>query len=121
MVALLCHDISYLHGVCIGNSDGAYVIDQVGNRFTPPQGASDPSLMPYHFERGKIFVRERFSQLCMLDVDRVIAGLKLTRFPVANVGDVRDTSATARLVRAADLICQLGDSYYMRKLNRLFH
>ena len=61
MVALLCHDISYVRSVCIGDSDGAYVIDQVGNTFTPPQGASDPSLTPNHIERGNIFVRERFS------------------------------------------------------------
>ncbi|MDA0230243.1 MAG: metal-dependent phosphohydrolase [Proteobacteria bacterium] len=121
MVALLCHDIGYVRGVCIGDVAGAYVIDQVGNTFSPPQGASDASLTPYHVERGKIFVRERFSQLGMLDVDRVIAGLELTRFPVPDVGDARDTTGVAGLVRAADLIGQLGDPNYMRKINRLFH
>ena len=77
MVALLCHDNSYVHGFCFGVSDGAYVINQVGNKFTPPQGASDPNLTPYHAQRGKIFVCERFSQLCMLNVGRVIAGFAL--------------------------------------------
>ena len=38
----------------------------------------------------------------MLDVDRVIAGLELTRFPVPDVGAARDTSSTARLVHADD-------------------
>ncbi len=121
MVALLCHDIGYVRGVCIGDGGGAYVIDQTGNTFSPPEGASDASLTPYHVERGKIFVRERFSQLDMLDVERVIAGLELTRFPVPDAGDARDTTDTAGLVRAADLIGQLGDPNYMRKINRLFH
>ncbi len=121
MVSLLCHDIGYVRGVCIGDGGGAYVIDQTGNTYSPPEGASDASLTPYHIERGKIFVRERFSQLDMLDVDRVIAGLELTRFPVPDVGDARDTSDTAGLVRAADLIGQMGDPNYMRKINRLFH
>ena len=57
-------------------------------------------------------MRERFSQLGMLDVDRVIAGLELTRFPVPDVGEARDTSGVAGLVRAADLIGQLGDPNY---------
>jgi len=121
MVSLLCHDIGYVRGVCVGDGGGAYVIDQTGNTFSPPKGASDASLTPYHVERGKIFVRERFSQLDMLDVDRVVAGLELTRFPVPDVGDARDTSGTAGLVRAADLVGQMGDPNYMRKINRLFH
>ena len=121
MVAPLCHDIGYVRGVCVGDGGGAYVIDQTGNNFSPPQGASDASLTPYHVERGKIFVRERFSQLDMLDVERVIAGLELTRFPVPDVSDARDTTDTAGLVRAADLIGQMGDPNYMRKINHLFH
>ena len=121
MVSLLCHDIGYVRGVCVGDGGGAYVIDQTGNTISPPKGASDASLTPYHVERGKIFVRERFSQLDMLDVDRVVAGLELTRFPVPDVGDARDTSGTAGLVCAADLVGQMGDPNYMRKINRLFH
>jgi hypothetical protein len=121
MVSLLCHDIGYVRGVCTGDSDGAYVIDQTGRTFTPPAGASDASLTPYHVERGKIFVRERFGHLDLFDADQVIAGLELTRFPVPDVADARDISGIAGLVRAADLIGQLGDPDYMRKINRLYH
>ncbi len=110
-----------MRGVCTGDSDGAYVIDQTGRTFSPPAGASDASLTPYHVERGKIFVRERFGHLDLFDADQVIAGLKLTRFPVPDVSYVRDISGIARLVGAADLIGQLGDPNYMRKINRLYH
>jgi len=119
MVSLLCHDIGYVRGVCDGGS--AYVIDQTGNTISLPKGASDASLTPYHVERGNIFVRERFSQLDMLDVGRVVAGLELTRFPLSDVGDARGTSGTAGLVRAADLVGQMGDPNYIHKINRLFH
>ena len=37
---------AHVHGFCFGVSDGAFVINQVGNKFTPPQGASDPNLTP---------------------------------------------------------------------------
>ncbi len=121
MVSLLCHDIGYVRGVCTGDGGGAYVIDQTGRTFTPPAGASDASLTPYHVERGKIFVRERFGHLDLFDADQVIAGLELTRFPVPDVSDARDISGIAGLVRAADLIGQLGDPDYMRKINRLYH
>ena len=33
MVSLLCHDIGYVRGVCTGDSDGAYVIDQTRAHF----------------------------------------------------------------------------------------
>ena len=33
---------------------GIFVIDAAGNTVTPPRGASDAFLMPYHVERGKI-------------------------------------------------------------------
>ena len=94
---------------------------KTGRTFRPPAGASDASLTPYHVERGKIFVRERFGHLDLFDADQVIAGLELTRFPVPDVADARDISGIAGLVRAADLIGQLGDPDYMRKINRLYH
>ena len=45
----------------------------------------------------------------------------MTRFPVPNDGDHEETDTEAGLVRAADLIGQLGDPLYPRKLNALFH
>jgi hypothetical protein len=45
----------------------------------------------------------------------------LTRFPVPKDEDHAETDTEAGLVRAADLIGQLGDPLYPRKLNALFH
>jgi hypothetical protein len=44
-----------------------------------------------------------------------------TRFPVPDDDDHRETDTEAGLVRAADLIGQLADPFYPRKLNALFY
>jgi hypothetical protein len=59
-----------------------FMIDAAGNTVTPPRGASDAFLMPYHVERGKIFVRERFAPVPFVDEERIAAAIELTRFPV---------------------------------------
>ena len=58
-IALLCHDIGYIRGICPGDTATSFVIDDAGNRVTAPRGASDAFLTPYHVDRGKIFVRHR--------------------------------------------------------------
>lgn len=72
IVALLCHDIGYLRGVCPGDTRDAFVIDDQGNTVTLSRGATDASLTPYHVERGKILVRERLADVPFIDTDRII-------------------------------------------------
>jgi hypothetical protein len=120
VLALMCHDIGYVRGVCNGDRAGEYVIDAAGNTIEAPTGASDAFLTPHHVERGKIFVRERFGSLSIFDTERVCRALELTRFPVPDETDSKDTEGMAGLVRAADLIGQLADPNYLRKINRLF-
>jgi hypothetical protein len=121
MLAALSHDIGYVRGVCPGDTADHFVIDTVGNTITPPRGASDAFLTPYHVERGKIMVRHRFAPVPDIDGERIAAAIELTRFPVPDDDDHAATSTEAGLVRAADLIGQLGDLLYLRKLNALFH
>jgi hypothetical protein len=97
------------------------VIDTAGNTVTPPRGASDAFMTPYHVERGKIMVRERFAPVPSVNEERVAAAIELTRFPVPEDEDHTATDTEAGLVRAADLIGQLGDPLYLRKLNALYH
>lgn len=118
--ALLCHDIGYIRGVCPGDAEGSYVIDDAGNRVTPPRGASDAFLSPYHVDRGKIFVRHRLGQVPFLDEERVARAIELTRFPVPISSDHQETHTEAGLVRAADLIGQLADPNYPQKLTALY-
>jgi len=119
--AALHHDIGYVRGICAGDTADHFVIDAAGNTVTPPRGASDAYLMPYHVERGKIFVRERFAPVAFIDEERIAAAIELTRFPVPEDEDHAATDTDAGLVRAGDLIGQLGDPLYPRKLNALYH
>jgi hypothetical protein len=120
-LATLCHDIGYVRGVCQGDQEGAYVINDRGELFSPPRGASDASLAPYHIDRSKIAVRERFGLHPLIDAERLARAIELTRFPVPQDDDHRQTETEAGLVRASDLIGQLADPFYPRKLNALFY
>lgn len=120
ILAALNHDIGYVRGICSGDTNEHFVIDPAGNTVTPPRGASDAFLAPYHVERGKIKVRERFAPVPFLDEERIAAAIELTRFPVPDDEDHAATDTEAGLVRAGDLIGQLGDPFYPRKLNALY-
>ena len=120
-VALLCHDIGYLRGICPGDSEDVFVTDEQGGTVRVPRGASDAFLTPYHIERGKMFVRSRCAHIDYLDAERIARALELTRFPVPKDNDHAETDTEAGLVRAADLIGQLADPFYPRKLNALYH
>jgi hypothetical protein len=119
--ATLVHDIGYLRGICVGDGDGRYVINEAGDTLSLPRGASDAALGPYHVDRGKIFVRHRLKEAPAIDAERIACGIELTRFPVPDDDDHKDTAGEPGLVRAADLIGQLGDPFYVRKLNALFY
>ena len=117
--ALLLHDIGMVRGVCNGDRDDSIVIDEAGARFTPPRGASDAVLAPYHIDRGKLYARQRFAQSKFVDGERIAKAIEMTRFPVPNDPAYQETGTEAALVRAADLIGQLADPFYHRKLNAL--
>ena len=119
--ALLVHDIGYVRGVCKGDTDREVVIDEKGGRISPPRGSSDAFLAPYHIERGKIYARERFKNSDYIDEERIVKSIELTRFPVPDGDEHGDTRSEAALVRAADLIGQLADPFYHRKVNALYY
>jgi len=119
--ALLVHDIGYVWGACRDDGPEDVVVDESGRRVTPPRGASDAYLAPYHIERGKIYARERFKNSDYVDEERIAHSIELTRFPVPNEDDYRECESEAALVRAADLIGQLADPDYLRKLPALFY
>jgi len=121
ILAALTHDIGYVRGVCPGDTEDRFMIDAAGNTVTPPRGASDAFLMPYHVERGKIMVRARLGPVPYIDEEQVARSIELTRFPVPEDDDHAETDTEAGLVRAADLIGQLGDPLYLRKVNALYH
>ena len=121
ILAALAHDIGYVRGVCRGDDARRCVINAEGDTIELPRGASDAFLAPYHIERSKIAVRERLAGNDLVDPERLARAIELTRFPVPDDDDHRETDTEAAFVRAADLIGQLGDPLYPRKLNALYH
>jgi hypothetical protein len=121
ILALLMHDIGYARGICAGDTDKEAVINHNGNTITPPRGASDAYLAPYHVDRGKLYVRARFRDIEPVNEDRIAACIEYTRFPVPDDPAYRETDTEAALVRAADLIGQMADPFYHRKINALFY
>jgi hypothetical protein len=121
-VSLLCHDIGYVRGVCRGDRPGYYVCNEQGDGVKLSDGATDASLTPYHVTRSKLFVRERFGKVSLASFDTSVieANIEYTRFPVPEDGDHADNSGYPGLVRAADLIGQLADVNYLRKIPALF-
>jgi hypothetical protein len=117
LVACLYHDIGYVRGILGGDSADDYVIDSKGNTTTIPRGSSDAALLPYHVDRSKLFVMNRVAQSKLLDATRIADAIESTRFPPSSKHGCNEEGM---LVRAADLIGQLGDPHYLRKANALY-
>src|SRR5215211_7509460 len=67
VVACLMHDIGYVRGILNDDEADAFVADASGRKVTLPRGASDAALAPYHVDRSKLFVKERFAGMSLLD------------------------------------------------------
>ena len=119
ITAALTHDLGYVRGVCAADTAERFVIDDEGNTVLPPRGASDAFLTPYHVDRSKIAVRERFKSP-RVDAERIARAIEMTRFPIPKNPDYADTNGEPALLRAADLIGQLADPLYPSRLNRLY-
>jgi len=74
--------------------------------------------MPYHVDRSKLFAMHRLAKNKLLDATRIANAIESTRFPLS----ANDSgNEEGMLVRAADLIGQLGDPHYLRKANALYY
>ena len=120
LVACLLHDIGYVRGILSGDGADGYVIDAKGNKAKLPRGSSDAALLPYHVDRSKLFVMDRIAKIELLNAERIARDIEFTRFPSAQVSDDKNNEE-GMLVRAADLIGQLGDPHYLRKANALYY
>ncbi|MGB9021570.1 MAG: HD domain-containing protein, partial [Pseudolabrys sp.] len=116
IVACLFHDIGYVRGILSGDSADGLVIDAKGNKAKLPRGSSDAALMPYRVDRSKLFVMDRVAKVKWLDATRIANAIECTRHG-ADDGDGEEGT----LVRAANLIGQLGDPQYLRKANALYY
>ncbi|KAB0677331.1 HD domain-containing protein [Aureimonas leprariae] len=122
LVACLVHDIGYVRGVLAGDDARlGYVVDGAGNRTVLARGASDAALTPHHVERSKLFVAARLGSSDLLDASRLVRAIEYTRFLPKADADAAAPADEATLVRAADLIGQMGDPLYLKKTKALFH
>jgi hypothetical protein len=117
MLACLTHDIGYVRGLFKADDEDGYVIDAMGKKIALPRGSSDAALMRHHVDRSKMYVLERMAANPLIDERRVARAIEGTRFPTS----FEECDEEASLVRAADLIGQLGDPNYIRKANALYY
>jgi hypothetical protein len=123
IISLVCHDIGYVKGVCRSDRDTErlYATGQNGEMVYLPPGASDASLTLYHVDRAKLFIDERFGGHKLIEAEVIKRNIELTRFPVPIEGDHRDTVNFPGLIRASDLIGQMSDPRYLKKISALYY
>ena len=119
LAACLFHDIGYVRGILSDDNEEGYVIDAHGGRVILPRGSSDAALMPYHVDRSKLYVMNRIAKSKLLDAARISRAIEFTRFPIATEAEDKGNEECL-LMRAANLIGQLGDPRYLRKANALY-
>ena len=119
LVACLLHEIGYVRGVLIGDSEEGYIVDASGARVKLPRGSSDAALMPYHVDRSKLYVMDRIGQSKLLDAIRIARAIEFTRFPITAEVSC-EGNEECLLMRAASLIGQLGNPHYLQKANALY-
>ena len=125
IIALLFHDIGYVKGICKADRGNVIATGTGLETVEMPRGSTDAALAPYHVERSKMFVRERFGQgLIMkgfIDTEIITSYIEMTRFPLPEGEWYQDTQGYRGLVRAADFIGQLGDPNRLQKCTALFY
>jgi hypothetical protein len=121
IVACLTHDVGYVRGILKGDGDAGYIVDDTGRKVALPRGASDAALAAYHVERSKLFVLDRLASVEQLDGRRIAHAIGFTTFPYAPLDEEGEINEYGSLLRAADLIGQLGDPNYHKKSNALYY
>ena len=127
MIACICHDIGYVRGICRADTRDVVATGIGDQAFVLPALGSDVSLSPYHVDRAKLFVKERFGGNLLnnmtgrVDVDVIGSYIEMTRFPSPPDEFYKETKSFGALVRAADFVGQLGDPDRLRKTPALFY
>ena len=120
VVSLLNHDIGYVRGICRADRSGRYAINMQYETIAPPAGSTDAALTPYHVDRAKLYINERFESDENINPEIVCENIERTRFPIPTEEDHQGSGDYPGLIRAADLIGQLADPQYHRKISSLF-
>lgn len=120
LLAVLCHDVGYVKGACVKDEQDRFD-DGKGGMIEVSETGTCALLTRCHVDRSKQFVRERFERYDLVNLDLVTECIDRTRFPVPEGEENQGTSDLPGLTRAADLVGQLGDPEYLRKIPALFY
>ena len=71
-------------------------------------------------EEGNLLL-DRVAAIEELDGERIARAIGYTRFPYSSPTDEKEIDEEGSLLRAANLIGQLGDPHYLRKANALYY
>jgi hypothetical protein len=122
-IALLFHDIGYVRGICRTDHGNRAATGNGDEIVEMPAESTDASLSRYHVDRSRMFIRERFETefdtQALLRADVISGYIEMTRFPFPP-GERKKADPLAELIRAADLIGQLGDPNRLEKCTDLF-
>ena len=122
-IALLFHDIGYVKGICKADQGNRIATGRGNELIELPVNSTDAALARYHVDRSKMFVVERFRAEFdiqeSLEAEVITSYIEMTRFPFTHHAR-QDNDCLAELVRAADLIGQLGDPNRLQKCSALF-
>lgn len=120
IIAMLFHDVGYVRGLLRDDDAHSCRVDSEGTRVTPPVGCTDAFMTPFHVSRGCLFVQDHFRNEPLINLDKLTHHIEMTRFPVPRRPYYQRVDDFAALVRSADLLGQMADPLYMKKLSRLF-
>ncbi len=120
VLAMLFHDVGYVRDLLPADSESHCVIDAAGNQVALPPGCTDAFLTPYHVERSCLYVEDRFAGTSFIDESRLRTSIAITLFPVSRSAQEQPVGIIPALVRAADLLGQMADPQYLKKLPRLY-
>ena len=118
MVACLTHDIGYVRGVVKGDEDDGYgLLMRLVARFHCRADPRTPRSRYITLARSKLFVLDRVAAIQELDGERIARAIGYTQFPYNHRRQRQRklTKKKASLLRAANLIGQLGDPHYLEK------
>jgi hypothetical protein len=122
-IALLFHDIGYVRGICRGDRGNRAATGNGDEFIEMPAESTDAALSSHHVDRSLMFIRERFETefdtQSVLHADVISGYIEMTRFPFPPE-DRENADPLAELIRAADLIGQLGEPRRRQKCSALF-
>jgi hypothetical protein len=121
IIACVTHDIGYVRGLFRADDETGYLSSATGQKVSLPRGSSDAAMLAVHVDRSKMYVMERIEGMELLDAERIARAVEGTRFPASIPTLGEHVEEEPALLRAADLIGQLGDPHYIRKVGALWH